>query len=104
MSRPARLWLVVVPAAIVVGTTASVVILLSDHLQAPGLQALVAALTGGSFIAAGLVAHTRRPENRTGLLLIGVGFTWFVSAGLMGSDDSLAWTLGLALSALPAGF
>jgi signal transduction histidine kinase len=104
MSTQARLWLLVAPAAVVVGAASSVLILTSEHLQAPGLQALVAALTGGSFVAAGLVARTRRPENRTGLLLIAVGFTWFVSAGLMGSDDSLPWTIGLALSAIPAGF
>jgi signal transduction histidine kinase len=104
MSRSARLWLLVIPAAVVVGTAASALILVSDHLTVPGLQALVAALTGGAFIAAGLVARTRRPENRTGLLLIAVGFTWFVSTGLMASDDSLAWTIGLALSAIPAGF
>jgi len=104
MSRQARLWLLVVPAAVVVGAASAVLIATSDHLQAPGVQALLAALTGSSFIAAGLVARTRRPENRTGLLLIAVGFTWFASAGLMGSDDSLPWTIGLALSAIPAGF
>jgi signal transduction histidine kinase/PAS domain-containing protein len=104
MTRSARLWLLVVPPALVVGTAASALILTSDHLKVPGLQALVTALTGGSFIAAGLVARSRRPSNRTGLLLIAVGFTWLVSTGLMASDDSLAWTVGLSLSAIPAGF
>jgi signal transduction histidine kinase/PAS domain-containing protein len=104
MSPSTRLGILVVPAAVVLGTAASLTILVSDHLQAPALQALLTALTGGSFIAAGLVARIRRPENRTGLLLIAVGFAWFLSTGLMGSDDSLAWTLGLALSAIPAGF
>ena len=105
MSRATRLWLFVLPAAVVVGVTATAVILASDHIQDPhAAQALVTALTGGSFIAAGLVARTRRPENRTGLLLIAVGFTWFVSAGLMGADDSFVWTIGLVLSGLPAAF
>jgi signal transduction histidine kinase len=104
MSRSTRLWLLVAPPALVVGTAATALIFTSDHLQVPGLQALVSALTGGSFIAAGLVARTRRPANRTGLLLIAVGFTWFISTGLMGSDDSLPWTVGLVLSAVPAGF
>ena len=58
----------------------------------------------GSFITAGLVARTHRPGNRTGLLLIAVGFTWLLSTGLMASDDSLLWTIGIALSAIPAGF
>jgi signal transduction histidine kinase len=104
MTRTTRLWVLVVPPALAVGTVASTLILLSDHLRVPGLQALVTALIGGSFIAAGLVARTHRPANRTGLLLIAVGFTWFVSTGLMASDDSLPWTIGLALSAIPAGF
>jgi signal transduction histidine kinase len=104
MNRSARLWVLVAPAAVIVGAVSSLLIATSDHLRVPGLQALVAVLTGGSFIAAGLVARSRRPDNRTGLLLIAVGFTWFVSTGLMGSDDSVPWTIGLALSAIPAGF
>jgi signal transduction histidine kinase len=104
MSRSARLWLLVVPPALVVGTAATALIFTSDHLQVPQLQALLMALTGGSFVAAGLIARTRRPDNRTGVLLIAVGFTWFVSTGLMGSDESIPWTVGLVLSALPAGF
>jgi signal transduction histidine kinase len=104
VSRTTRLWVLVVPAALVVGAAATSVILASDHMQVPRVQALFAALTGGSFIAAGLVARTRRPENLTGLLLIAVGFTWFVSVGLMGANDPLVWTVGLSLSALPAAF
>jgi signal transduction histidine kinase len=104
VSRTTRLWLLVVPPGLVLGAVAVAALLASDHLSVPRVQAMVTALTGGSFIAAGLIARTRRPDNRTGLLLIAVGFTWFVSTGLMGSDNSLAWTVGLALSALPAGF
>ena len=104
MSRTTRLWVLVVPAALAVGTGATTLILASGHLQAPGLQALAAGLVGGSFIAAGLVARTHRPANPTGLLLIAVGFSWFLSTGLMASGDSLVWTIGLSLSAIPAGF
>ena len=87
-----------------VGAAASALMLVSDHQDVPRLQAVLIALTGGSFIAAGLIARTRRPQNRTGLLLIAVGFSWFVSAGLIGSNDSLPWTIGVSLSAVPAGF
>ena len=104
MSRTTRLWLLVAPAAIAVGAASSALMWFSDHQDAPQLQAVLGALTGGSFIAAGLVARSRRPENRTGLLLIAVGFTWFLSTGLVGSNDSLVWTIGVALSAIPAGF
>ena len=104
MNRSARLWLAVVPAAVVVGAAATALVAASNHMDVPRLQAVLTALTGGSFIAAGLIARTRRPLNRTGWLLIAVGFTWFVSAGLMGANDSVPWTIGVALSALPAGF
>ena len=104
MSRTTRLWILVVPSALAVGAAASALILASDHLRAPGLQALVNLVVGGSFITAGLVARTHRPANRTGLLLIAVGLTWLLSTGLMASDDSLVWTIGLTLSAIPAGF
>jgi PAS domain S-box-containing protein len=103
MSRTAWLWLAVAPPAIAVGATASVLMASSDHLDAPGLQAVLTAVVGGGFVAAGLIARTRRPLNRTGLLLIAVGFTWFLS-GLVGTDESLPWTIGVALMALPAGF
>jgi signal transduction histidine kinase/PAS domain-containing protein len=104
MNRTTRLWLLVAPAAIAVGAAASALMLFSDHADVPRLQAALVALTGGSFVAAGLIARTRRPANRTGLLLIAVGFTWFVSGGLIGANDSLLWTIGVSLSAIPAGF
>jgi signal transduction histidine kinase len=104
MSRTTRLWLLVAPAAVVLGAAASALMYFSDHQDVPRLQAVLTALTGGSFITAGLIARTRRPLNRTGLLLIAVGFAWFVSAGLMASNDSLPWTIGVSLSAVPAGF
>lgn len=104
MSRTTRLWLLVAPAAVVLGAAASALMYFSEHQDVPRLQAVLTALTGGSFITAGLIARTRRPLNRTGLLLIAVGFAWFVSAGLMASNDSLPWTIGVALSAVPGGF
>jgi PAS domain S-box-containing protein len=102
MKRTTRLWLAVAPAAVLVGATASAFVLVSDHQDV--LQAVLAALTGGSFIAAGLIARTRRPLNRTGLLLIAVGFTWFLAVGLMASNHSLPWTVGVAISNVAAAF
>jgi PAS domain S-box-containing protein len=103
MSRRAGLWLAVVPAALVAGTAASAFMYTSDNIDLPRLQAVLIALVGGSFIAAGLIARTRRPLNRTGLLLIAVGFTWFLG-GLVGTNESWWWTIGVAVMALPAGF
>jgi hypothetical protein len=52
-------------------------------------------LVGLAFVASGLVARARRPENRTGLLMILVGLSWFGGA-LQASDASLPWTVGYA--------
>ena len=99
-----RLFLVVVPAALVAGTLAAISTAMTDNTSVPVLWALLIGLTGWSFIAAGLIARLRRPRNRTGLLLIAVGFSWFLAGGLMASNDSVPWTAGVALGAVPAGF
>jgi signal transduction histidine kinase len=104
MTRTTRLWLVVGLPALAAGAVAAAITAASDHLDVPRLQALLTALTGWSFIGAGLLARTRRPRNRTGLLLIAVGFSWLVGGALIGANDSVPFTLGVALVALPAGF
>jgi signal transduction histidine kinase len=104
MSSTARLWLLVVPAALALGAASSTLMAVSNHQDVPRLQAVLTALTGGSFIVAGLIARTRRPRNRTGLLLIAIGLTWFLGSGLMAANRSLAWTFGVSLAALPGGF
>ncbi|MGH3081245.1 MAG: GAF domain-containing protein [Gaiellaceae bacterium] len=103
MSKTARLWLLVVPPALAAGAGAFAITLRSDHHDVPRLTAVLVLLTGWSFIAAGLIARSRRPLNRTGLLMIAVGFGWFVGAP-MGANDSLLWTIGVALNAIAGGF
>ena len=103
MRRTTRLWLVVVPAALAAGAAGFAVTVASEHQSVPRFTAVLMLLTGWSFIAAGLIARTRRPHNRTGLLMIAVGFAWFAGAP-MSSNDSLLWTVGLSLSAVAAGF
>jgi signal transduction histidine kinase len=49
---------------------------------------------GGSFIACGLVAWQRRPENRTGLLMTLTGFLFLAEPLLIEVDSSGAYTLG----------
>jgi signal transduction histidine kinase len=41
-------------------------------------EALLALLVGWAFVTCGLVAWSRRPGNRTGPLMVAVGFLWFV--------------------------
>ena len=103
MSRTAKLWLAVVPAALAAGVLAFGVTMTSDHQDLPRLAAVLTLLGGWSFVAAGLVARTRQPLNRTGLLLIAVGF-WWLASSLASSNDSALWTLGVAIAPIAAGF
>ena len=54
---------------------------------------------GGSFLAVGLVAAWRRPHSRIGLLMMAVGFMWFVT-NVGWAPAALAWSVGLALANL----
>ncbi len=49
---------------------------------------------GISFIAAGLIALYRRPENRTGVYLAAVGYLWFLGALAEANNDGV-YTLGV---------
>jgi signal transduction histidine kinase len=80
------------------------IILTSHHMSSRGVYAVLNAALGGSFLATGLYAWWRRPENRTGPLMVWVGFAWFVSP-LSFSNNSVIFTVGqltdpLAISAL----
>jgi signal transduction histidine kinase len=51
--------------------------------------------TGGSFVAAGLVAWQRHRANRVGVLMVATGFLFFVQPLTAQVDSSLVQTLGL---------
>ena len=54
---------------------------------------------GFSFSATGIVAVARRPENRTGLLMLAAGFMWALGA-LTLTDSSVLFTIGAACQQL----
>lgn len=54
-------------------------------------------IVGASFVACGLVAWRRRPDNRSGLLMTATGFALFVTPLLEQVHAPLAQTLGLLL-------
>jgi PAS domain S-box-containing protein len=56
-----------------------------------------ALIIGGSFVATGLIALARRPENRFGLLLYGVGVAWIVGT-LSTSDNAYVFSLAQVVS------
>ena len=72
-------------------------ILTSDHEAHKAATAALACTAGVSFIAAGLIALYRRPENRTGVYLAAVGYLWFFGA-LTESNSDVVFTLGVWLA------
>jgi hypothetical protein len=54
-----------------------VALILASDRPRPVASIPLAVLIGLAFVASGLVARVRRPDNRTGLLMILVGFIWF---------------------------
>jgi PAS domain S-box-containing protein len=63
---------------------------------------LLAAPTGIIFVASGIVARIQRPDNRTGVLLILVGFSWFLGA-LPSAGNKYVFTAGLVVNTLFSG-
>ena len=65
----------------------------SDHESQPVVTAILGPLIGLSFIGTGVFAWFRRPYNRFGLLMVAVGFAWFL-AGLAEANGDTLFTLG----------
>jgi signal transduction histidine kinase len=65
----------------------------STHDDQKVVTAILGPLIGLSFIGTGVFAWWRRPLNRFGLLMTGVGFAWFL-AGLTESNNSTIFTIG----------
>jgi len=72
-------------AAVAIGGGASALILTEARAGFSEVELAVSVFAGWSFIGSGLLAWTRRPENRTGPLLVLVGLTFFT--GLLNSAD-----------------
>ena len=71
----------------------------SDHESAKELAATLGPFIGLSFCGTGVFAWLRRPHNRFGALMTGVGFAWFLSA-LTEANDPWVYTLGVYLGPL----
>jgi PAS domain S-box-containing protein len=77
------------------------VILVGDHTES-GPLLLVAIFAGVSFVVTGIIATARRPENRTGPLMLAVGYLWALGS-LSQANASLWFTLGFVLGQLAFG-
>jgi signal transduction histidine kinase len=73
--------------------------LTSTHEDQKVVTAILGPLIGLSFIGTGVFAWWRRPLNRFGLLMTGVGIAWFL-AGLTESNNSTVFTIGSYLEPL----
>ncbi|HEY7619693.1 MAG TPA: histidine kinase [Solirubrobacteraceae bacterium] len=68
-------------------------VLASQHEDQKVATAILGPIIGLSFIGTGVFAWWRRPLNRFGMLMTGVGFAWFL-AGLAYSNNATVFTLG----------
>ncbi|HEX8133031.1 MAG TPA: histidine kinase [Actinomycetes bacterium] len=100
MSR--RLRLVLAVAAVAAGQVNLALILRAGDARPRSPAYLLIAIIGvsWSFVAAGLVAWSRRPENRTGALMVAVGLAYAL-LGLRLVGTPVAFTLYLLLASLP---
>jgi signal transduction histidine kinase len=89
------LWLALWPLALAAELAVLWPVLFGDQAGAASVSDFVYRVTGGSFVASGLIAWQRRPENRVGALMVVVGFALFADPLLSQPDSSLAKTLGL---------
>jgi signal transduction histidine kinase len=81
-------------AALLAGVAITALELRSDHHEARAVWAVFAPAVGWSFVGTGLYAWRRRPENRTGALMVRLGLAWFLFA-LDAADAPALYTLAL---------
>jgi signal transduction histidine kinase len=91
---PAARVTLVIAAALVAGAVSVWGALESDHLDDPVVWAVFGPAVGWSFVGVGLYTWRRRPEKRVGVLMILLGFGWFVFT-LQSSDSGLVHTIAL---------
>jgi signal transduction histidine kinase len=94
-----RPWLYFGPAALVAGGISVALVLTSDHEPHPAVATALGLFVSWSFIFAGLIGWTRRPTNRTGMLMVAVGFGVFIGS-LREANYSVPYTLGALFGSL----
>jgi signal transduction histidine kinase len=98
---PARMRAIVL-AAIVAGAGVIALVLTSDHQESKAVWAVFGPAVGWNFVGTGLYAWRRRPESRIGVLMVLLGFAWFLST-LNAANSALVWTAGLVTAGLWGG-
>ena len=89
-------------AALVAAVAVIVLELASDHRDAPVVWAVFAPAVIWSFVGTGLYAWAARPANRVGMLMVLLGFGWFLFT-LDASNTPWLYTVGLVTGGLWGG-
>jgi PAS domain S-box-containing protein len=87
-------FLLAIAVALVEAAGAVVIVTTSEHEPHKVATTTLAVTAGLSFIASGLIALRRRPDNRTGLYLAAVGYLWFFAA-LGDANNDTVWTASM---------
>jgi signal transduction histidine kinase len=83
-------------AALAAGAIVCAVVLASDHQEAKAAFAIFGPAVGWGFVGTGLWAWRREPRNRTGKLLVLLGFAWLLST-LEAANAALPYTIALTI-------
>ena len=86
--------------AVVFTAIALALVFTSNHENTPAFTAAANLIVAWSFIACGVVALARVSDAHFGLLMSGVGLTWFLSA-LTESNNSYVFSFGNLLFGIP---
>ena len=89
-------------AALVAGAGVVALELASDHRDALVVWAVFGPAVGWSFVGTGLYAWRARPQSRIGLLMVLLGFAWFVFT-LDAANAPWLYTLGVVAGGLWGG-
>lgn len=99
MRGRALLTTVVAIAGVAAGGAVVALTLTGNYADDPVAVAVIALVVGWSFLASGLAAWWQRPENRTGPLMVAIGFAWFATF-LVHSRNDVLFTIGTAVENL----
>jgi hypothetical protein len=88
-----RPWLFFGPAAAFAGAAAVALTLRSDHEEHPAFTTVLLLFVSMSFVIAGLIGWLRRPSNRTGMLMVAVGYG-VLATSLYEANAAVPYTIG----------
>jgi signal transduction histidine kinase len=100
MSPLRRALLALGVAGVALGAAVAAVTATSDHTELRGPITALGLLVAWSFLGTGLYAWDQRPDNLTGPLMVGIGFTWLIG-GLSASDVPALYVGGSLVNGVP---